>query len=398
MEASMFAGFLYQHLLGIIFFISVQLFIGIVNSTGMRRLNENYRPARSGFDSPGKKSYPKVSVLVPARNEAAHIEACARSLLEQNYLNYELIILDDQSQDGTGEILHWLQNEQPRLSVMQGRALPEGWVGKTWACHQLAQAARGEYLLFTDADTRHHPHMLSEAISIMLSQKIDLMTGMPRQEVGTWGERLVVPFLSWIIFAVVPVPLARRVRFTYLSAAVGQFMFFQRDAYLKIGGHRAVLDTSLEDIALARLVKQHGLRWDFLDLSERVVCRMYQDFRSAFNGISKNLFGVFQYNLPVFTFAWIWLLLVFVEPSVIILAAAAGLPVSSSVLELAVAAAGLSVLLWGLNHVKFRLPLIMAAFYPLTMSLLFMMAVRSAWYHYNQRPFDWKGRDLPLSK
>ena len=394
----MFAGFLYQHLLGIIFFISVQLIIGIMNSTGMHRLNENYRPAQSGIDRSGKKSLPKVSVLVPARNEAAHIEACARSLLEQNYLNYELIILDDQSQDGTGEILQRLQDEQPRLSVMEGRALPEGWVGKTWACHQLAQAATGEYLLFTDADTRHHPLMLPEAISIMLSQKIDLMTGMPRQELGTWGECLVVPFLSWIIFAVVPVPLARRVRFTYLSAAVGQFMLFHRDAYLKIGGHRAVLDTSLEDIALARLVKQHGLRWDFLDLSERVVCRMYQDFQSAFNGISKNLFGVFQYNLPVFAFAWIWLLLVFVEPSMIMLAAAAGLPVPGSILELAMAAAGLSVLLWGLNHTKFRLPLIMAVFYPLTMSLLFIMAVRSAWYHYKQRPFDWKGRDLPLSK
>jgi chlorobactene glucosyltransferase len=394
----MFAGFLYQHLLGILFFISVQLIIGIMNRTGIRRLNENYRPARSGIDRPGKKSLPKVSVLVPARNEAAHIEACARSLLEQNYLNYELIILDDQSQDGTGEILQRLQDEQPRLSVMEGRALPEGWVGKTWACHQLAEAATGEYLLFTDADTRHHPLMLPEAISIMLSQKIDLMTGMPRQELGTWGERLVVPFLSWIIFAVVPVPLARRVRFTYLSGAVGQFMLFHRNAYLKIGGHRAVLDTSLEDIALARLVKQHGLRWDFLDLTERVVCRMYQDFSSAFNGISKNLFGVFQYNLPVFAFAWIWLLLVFVEPSVIILAAVAGVPVSGAILELALAAAGLSVLLWGLNHTKFRLPLIMAAFYPLTMSLLFIMAVRSAWYHYKQRPFDWKGRDLPLSK
>jgi chlorobactene glucosyltransferase len=394
----MFAGFLYQHLLGILFFISVQLIIGIMNRTGIRRLNENYRPARSGIDRPGKKSLPKVSVLVPARNEAAHIEACARSLLEQNYLNYELIILDDQSQDGTGEILQRLQDEKPRLSVMEGRALPEGWVGKTWACHQLAEAATGEYLLFTDADTRHHPLMLPEAISIMLSQKIDLMTGMPRQELGTWGERLVVPFLSWIIFAVVPVPLARRVRFTYLSGAVGQFMLFHRNAYLKIGGHRAVLDTSLEDIALARLVKQHGLRWDFLDLTERVVCRMYQDFSSAFNGISKNLFGVFQYNLPVFAFAWIWLLLVFVEPSVIILAAVAGVPVSGAILELALAAAGLSVLLWGLNHTKFRLPLIMAAFYPLTMSLLFIMAVRSAWYHYKQRPFDWKGRDLPLSK
>ena len=394
----MFTEFLYHHLQGVLVFISAQLLIGLVNLTGIRRLNKNNLARLAGMHRSGTQSLPKVSVLLPVRNEADNIEACARSLLMQNYPNYELIVLDDQSQDNTREILQRISAEHPRLSVMNGRDLPQGWVGKNWACHQMVQAATGDYLLFTDADTRHHPDTLADSMSVMLARKIDFLTGMPRQDLHTWGEQLVVPFLSWIIFAVVPVSFARRVRLPLLSAAVGQFLLFRKDAYQMIGGHRAALNTSIEDIVLARRIIHQGLRWDFWDLSDRVFCRMYQDFASASNGISKNLFGVFQYNLPVFAFAWIWLLLVFVEPFVLILATALGLLIPGPVFRLALAASGLSLILWGLNNWKFRLPLLQAVFYPLTMILLFIMAARSAWYDYTRRQFDWKGRNLPLSK
>ena len=395
----MFTDFLYQHLQGVLYFTGAQLLVGLANITGMRQLNsENPDTRRRGRSPGGAEALPYVSILVPARNEAGNIEACARSLLEQEYLGYELIVLDDQSQDGTGEILKRMKADQPHISVLEGQPLPKGWVGKTWACHQLAEAAAGDYLLFTDADTRHHPEMLADVMSYMTAHQMDFLTGMPRQELRTWGERLVVPFLSWIIFAFVPISLAKRVRSPIFSAAVGQFMLFRREAYQKIGGHSLVRHSSLEDILLARQVARQGLSWDFMDLSERVVCRMYPDFRSAFNGIAKNLFGVFQYNLPVFSFVWIWLLLVYVEPFVLILAKAAGILVPEPVFGLALASAGLSLLLWGLNNLKFRMPLIQAALYPVTVVLLFIMAVRSAWYYYTRRPFDWKGRDLPLSE
>ncbi len=390
----MLTELLYGHLQGILFFISVQILISLSNLLSIVRLNgksRNPRPAKE------RENLPSVSLLVPARNEADKIEACARSLLEQEYSDFELIILDDESQDGTGEILGRIKLEYPRLTLLKGQPLPQGWVGKTWACYQLAEKARGDYLLFTDADTRHHPAMLTDVISYINTRKMDFVTGMPRQELSTWGERLVVPFLSWIIFAVIPLSIARRVRSPIFSAAVGQFMLFRREAYQKIGGHSHVRNTSLEDILLARMAKQHGLRWDYVDLSERVICRMYRDFSSAFNGISKNLFGVFQYNLPIFAFVWIWLLLVYVEPFMLILAKVAGLPVTEPVFRLALVASGLSLLLWGVNNWRFRLPLIQAALYPVTVGLLFIMALRSAWYHYIRRPFDWKGRDLPLS-
>jgi chlorobactene glucosyltransferase len=395
----MYTEFLLQHLQGVLFFAGAQLFVSLLNVIGVARLNSKTRSiSGSRRLSDVKHVLPRVSILVPARNEAHNIEACARSLLEQEYSDYELIILDDHSRDGTSEILQRIQVEFPRLKILKGQPLPEGWVGKTWACHQLAEKANGEYLLFTDADTRHHAEMLADAIAYVTSRRMDFISGMPRQELRTWGERLTVPFLSWVIFTLVPIPIARRVRFPMLSAAVGQFILFHRDAYLRIGGHKQVRKSSVEDLLLVREVKGRGLRWDFLDLSERVACRMYPDFASAFNGISKNLFSVFQYNLPIFAFVWVWLLLVNIEPPLLMLARAAGIPVPGPVLSLALAIYGLSLLLWGINNWKFRLPIIQAGFYPVTVSLLFIMAVRSAWYTYTRRPFDWKGRDLPLSK
>jgi cellulose synthase/poly-beta-1,6-N-acetylglucosamine synthase-like glycosyltransferase len=140
----------------------------------------NLRKLKSIEAYPEANLLPTISVLVPARNEALNIETCLTSLLAQNYDNYEVIALDDESQDDTGAILKRLSQTNPRLKILSGTPLPAGWVGKPWACQQLAEAARGELLLFTDADTRHHPKMLLAAAGAQQASGADFISGMPR--------------------------------------------------------------------------------------------------------------------------------------------------------------------------------------------------------------------------
>jgi len=133
------------------------------------------------FDQyPPSKIYPMVSVLVPARNEALNIAACITSLLEQDYPDFEVIVLNDNSTDETPGILARLSKSHPRLQVLHGSPLPEDWHGKNWACRQLDQAATGELILFTDADTRHTPDMLRASVSALLAEGADLVTAFPR--------------------------------------------------------------------------------------------------------------------------------------------------------------------------------------------------------------------------
>jgi len=140
---------------------------------------------------------PKVSILVPARNEDITIEVCVRSLLAQDYPDYEVLVLDDQSTDGTPGILRKLAVENERLKVLTGSPAPIGIAGKNWACTQLAEQAKGDLLLFTDADTVHQPGMMGGIVSALLGEKADMLTGFPRQVVKSWGERLLVPFFTW---------------------------------------------------------------------------------------------------------------------------------------------------------------------------------------------------------
>jgi chlorobactene glucosyltransferase len=243
-----------DHLGGIVVFLAILLLISFFNLLTLKRLGQFPTPA----------ACPRVSLLVPARNEARNIETCARSLLSQDYPDFEVIVLDDESTDGTGEILARAAAQDARLRVIHGQPLPAGWLGKNWACKQLSQAADGDYLLFTDADTRHDPAMLREAIAAATASKADLLSGMPQQEVKTWSEQLLVPLLAWSFMAFIPIALAERVRAAFLSVSIGQFLLFRRSAYAAIRGHEAVRDKVVEDFELARRIKQAGLQWRLL--------------------------------------------------------------------------------------------------------------------------------------
>jgi chlorobactene glucosyltransferase len=267
------------------------------------------RPASSGG---------LVSILVPARNEESRIRRCVESLQAQDYAHCELLVLDDNSEDRTAEILReigFIEGDAKRR-LIHGQPLPLGWTGKNWACHQLAAAAKGDYLLFTDADTVHSPPTVSAAIAFAKKNRADLLSAWPRLVMLTWSERLVIPMIHLLAAALYPhalilffqnlPPLAKRVPpglLRSLGAANGQFLFFKRSAYEKIGGHQAVRGHLVEDVALGRELAQRmadGMRLVNCDASRFVECRMYERFRDVWEGFTKNLRPAFEDSLALF--------------------------------------------------------------------------------------------------
>lgn len=371
------------HQASIVVFLGVLLAIALSNLVTWRSLGQ-YPPS---------VVMPRVSILVPLRNEARNTRPCIRSLLLQDYANFELLALDDESQDSTASELASLRAEEPRLQVLHGDPLPDGWLGKHWACHQLAEAASGDLLLFVDADTRHAPTALRDAVAALEAEGADLLAVMPRQEVVSWAEQLLVPIINWSFLSFLPVGLAQRVRWPSLSITVGQFMLFRRVAYEQVGGHAAVRQNAVDDLALGRCVKAAGLEWRFVDGQQQVTCRMYHSLAEVMDGLGKNLYAVFGYNAPLFLFVWLWLAVVFCEPLIWLLLSASRAAIESSNVTLASASVLQSILLWGIVHQRCRFPRYLTLLYPLTMLAALGIAVRSLVLTLRGSA-TWKGRLL----
>ncbi len=238
-----------------------------------------------------------VSVLVPARNEALNIERCVRSLLQQNYGAYEILVLDDGSTDATPELLRSLAGESAgRLRILKGMPLPDGWHGKTWACHQLGRQAKGELLLFTDADTMHQPDSLRRSVGALQSSGADMLSLTPLQELGSFWEKLVVPMVYFILMCYLPLRLVRTSRNPAFSFANGQFILFRKGMYDGINGHAAVKGNIVEDVWLCMAVKKAGGIVAAFNGRDTVSCRMYRNSREVWEGFSKNLFAALGYK------------------------------------------------------------------------------------------------------
>ena len=211
----------------------------------------------------------KVSIVIPSRDEEVNLEGVLRSLVSQEGWS-EIIVVNDHSEDRSTEILERLQGEIPDLIVLNAPELPAGWVGKNHALYWGAARARGEVLLFTDADTRHAPGSLARSLEEMERNSVDLYSLSPAQSTLTFWERVIVPFLY--------VQLSKRFRFADVqdpksdqAAANGQYLMICRSAYESLGGHRAIRGEILEDVTLARRAKQAGFRLHFA--SGQTVCQ-----------------------------------------------------------------------------------------------------------------------------
>jgi len=229
---------------------------------------------------------PVVSVVVPARNEELSLSACLQSLVSQGDVAFEIIVVDDHSTDRTREIADSFASKKVR--VIEAGPLPAGWTGKNSAVTAGAKAARGEWLLFTDADTIHLPGSLARSIAEASRHGAAMLSYSPEQEVKTFWEKAVMP----VIFA----ELAANFRPSQVSdtkspaaAANGQYILITREAYDAIGGHAAIAASLLEDVALARAVKQSGRKIFFRYGSDAVRTRMYRSFAQLREGWTKNL-------------------------------------------------------------------------------------------------------------
>jgi len=259
-------------------FLGVQLVVLVVNAVSFPHLR------RAPADRAQRR---RTSLLVPARDEALNLPETLPALLAQGA--GEVVVLDDGSSDATAAILAALAALHPELRVLTGRPLPAGWVGKNWACAQLASAARGEVLVFTDADVRWHPGALDAVLGVLQDAGADLVTAWPRQRTVGLAERIAVPQLDLLLLGGLPWPLVAALPHASLAAANGQLMAWRRDAYLRVGGHGSVRAELLEDMALARRAKGLGLRLALRLGAPLLETRMYRSWRDVLEGFGKNV-------------------------------------------------------------------------------------------------------------
>ena len=334
-----------------------------------------------------------VSMLIPARNEAAVIGDTVRALLAQQDVDLEVIVLDDQSDDGTANLARAAAANDARLQVINGEPLPKGWLGKNWACHQLAQAATGQVLIFTDADVCWHPGALAALLDEMRRSGADLLSIWPTQQTETWGERLVVPLMALVIFGYLPSPLVHHTRWAAFAAANGQCLAFRRAAYEAISGHESVADQIVEDITLARRIKRRGLRLRMVDGNKLIVCRMYRDWRSVREGYAKNVIAGYGGHVSLLLLATVFHWLVFLAPWLWLLAGRALVEVPNELLwPLALVSLGVGVR--ALSAVATHQRIIDALWMPVSVLLMTAIAAHAIWMQWRYGGPQWKGRLL----
>jgi glycosyltransferase involved in cell wall biosynthesis len=272
------------------------------------------------FDNPPNSGFPKVSVIVPAYNEADNIQDCVTSILNSTSLlaeNIEVWIVDDQSTDETLMILQTLQQNlgDPRLKILPGLPRPKTqiWTGKNWACNQATELSEGEFLLFIDADVRLKPGAIEAAIQTAVAENIDLLNCIPGLICESLAEWLVQPliFINLLIslnYKVVKDPK------TETAFAAGPFMLFRRSAYEEIGGHQAVASQVAEDVALARLIKHNGLKLGYRLGANIATLRMYHSWSALWEGWTKVLYVGAQRNLLIMLYLAMVMLIIYSIP------------------------------------------------------------------------------------
>jgi glycosyltransferase involved in cell wall biosynthesis len=241
-----------------------------------------------------------VSILIPARNEEANILKLLTAIRRQDYDNYEVIILDDDSTDNTYNLCSNFAKTDGRFRVVKGEPLPNRWLGKNYACHQLAQLAKGQYLLFLDADEQVYDGLLNSAMHRVISNNLSLLSLFTDQQMLTLGEQMVVPLMHFILLNLLPLRLVRLSKNASLSAASGQFMLFNAADYQRNQWHQQVSDKVVEDIEIMRRVKAKGLNGEALLANGMISCRMYTGYNEALNGFSKNFLAAFNYSVTTF--------------------------------------------------------------------------------------------------
>ncbi len=335
---------------------------------------------------------PLVSVLVPARNEERAIGRCVESLMQQDYPHLEILVLDDQSEDRTAAIVEELAARSPMVRLLRGGPLPPNWHGKAYACAQLARAARGEWLLFVDADTVHAPDAVSTALGAALEQQADLLTMMPQVLEESFGEALLLPLIPLTFGVFLPMGLVAGRRYPLIAGALGPFLLFRREVYERVGGHEATRTDIVEDMKLARLVKQQRGLVVWIDGTALTRVRFYHNLREAWRGFAKTTFAALNYSVAGLIAGLIACAAVYVAPYGFL---AAGL--LSHRFDAALFWLPLSqiVLAWASRWLvaqRFHMRRSMAFLHPLMMIVTMLLTAQAAYQAIFGRGLAWKGR------
>ncbi|ADH99715.1 glycosyltransferase [Salisediminibacterium selenitireducens] len=328
---------------------------------------------------------PLVSILVPMRNEERHAADCIDSLKQLDYDALQIVIIDDGSTDETATILEEAIDQDPRFSVIKGTGLPEGWVGKVHACHQLSKHAQGDYYLFVDADVRLEPETVQESISLMKAET-GLLSGFPNYPLKGILGHLIVPLQHVIIHLHLPVMFANFTKWPMASAAHGAFMFFRKEAYLDAGGHEAVKQSLVEDVHITRAIKKAGWNSLLVNPTRLVTCHMYESNQEVWNGFSKNIYPGIGRNPILALLLVLFYAGTFVSPVFFALHGLfTGLFVSFIPLLLTIS---IKISIDVMSRQKWWLGLFM----PVSMLLLSALIFYSMYLGLAQKGFTWKGR------
>lgn len=340
-----------------------------------------------------------VAVCIPARNEEANIEACIAAVLSSDHPDVSVLVYDDQSTDGTRDILERLRAVDPRISLCPTRPLPSGWIGKQNACDQLGRHAKADWLLFIDADVRLTPDCVRRSLHSASSLDAAMLSTFPRQITATFGEALLVPMIHFVLLSYLPFVRMRRTDDPAASAACGQFILIRREAYLAAGGHAAVRSSMHDGVKLPRIVRRAGFHTDLFDGTDVASCRMYSGLANTWRGFAKNAYeGLGSPLLLVMLTAMHalghvlpWLVLI----AAALQAAATGSirPFSSMHIVLALICAAVNLTQRIILAARFEQPIFAALLHPVGVLMMTLVQWYSFALHLTGRR-TWRGRRL----
>lgn len=345
---------------------------------------------------PSMREGPRVSIIVPARNEAGNIGVCLATLAHSSYANREIIVVDDRSTDGTGDIVRALEaRSDGSIRLLEGEEVPEGWCGKPWACWQGYRAATGDVLLFTDADTSHEADLLGRTLTALEQEGPDLLTVLPEQTLGSFWERSVMPHMLFMLGVRYRAPRLNRARNPRNVVANGQFIMMPRASYEAIGGHESVKHEVVEDLRLAQHVVASGRKLFAVHAEEFMQTRMYRSLAGIVEGWSKNVAIGSRYTVrrvlqPIVPWLIVLFLLVaWVVPPVLLIANFF-VRLAGPVVLWGMGALILSLTFWMLVNLRMRVPPLYSLIYPLGALVAALIVIRSA---IRGRRVRWKGRE-----
>ena len=370
----------------IVHLLGVFAVIGAASTWLMTRRNlRSYRHAPADAVLPDDV---RVSVCIPARNEESNLADALDAVLASDHTNLEVLVYDDQSTDATPRILADFVARDPRVRSVRSVPLPPGWNGKQHACAQMGFSARGDWLLFTDADVRLMPDAIRRSVAVAQRRDVALLSTFPRQVTATLGERLIVPMIFFLLFSYLPMRRMRETLMPSASAGCGQFLLVRADAYRASAGHTAFPTSMHDGIALPRLLRRNGYRTDLFDGSDLASVRMYRGFAETWRGFVKNAYeGLGSFGLLLFLTAFHTL--VFLVPwGLLIWALIAG---QWRVAALSLVAIGIAILQRRTLGRRFGQPAWLAPLHPVAVLLMTLIQWHSAWRHLTGRS-AWRGR------